>query len=218
MSLELSGEVASVGVARLGGDFSGRNAVGKQRLGQARPQLLELAGERYGAPLGPPTLAGWGGVAEQDVDRRVPSQARSARKRPLPASDSSRASYEALRGLLRSPVRYNGHVKVELLYFDGCPNHDALLLRLRELLAVAGARSEVELRRIESADVAERERFLGSPTVRVNGEDVDPGAAERRDFGLKCRLFATPEGLRGAPADEWVLAAVRRAAGSGAGG
>ena len=104
-------------------------------------------------------------------------------------------------------------MKVELLYFDGCPNHEALLPRLRELLAAAGAESKIELRRIESADVAERERFLGSPTVRINGEEVDPGAAERTDFGLKCRLFATPEGLRGVPADEWVLAAVRRAAG-----
>jgi len=104
-------------------------------------------------------------------------------------------------------------VKVELLYFDGCPNHDVLLPRLRELLAAADAEGKIELRRIESADVVERERFLGSPTVRINGEDVDPGAAERTDFGLKCRLFATPEGLRGVPADEWVLAAARRASG-----
>jgi hypothetical protein len=100
---------------------------------------------------------------------------------------------------------------VEVLYFDGCPNHEALLPRLRELLAIADGDIDVRLRRVADADAAERERFLGSPTVRVNGEDVEPGADERTDFGMKCRLFATENGLQGVPADAWVLAALKRA-------
>ena len=101
-------------------------------------------------------------------------------------------------------------MKVEVFYFDGCPNHAALLPRLRELLSSAGASTDIELVRVEDTAIAERERFLGSPTVRIDGEDVEPGAGERSDFGLKCRLFATPDGLRGMPADEWVIAALRR--------
>ena len=100
-------------------------------------------------------------------------------------------------------------MKVEVLYFDGCPNHEALLPHLRELVNSAGA--SIELIRVEDAHAAERERFLGSPTVRIDGEDIEPGAHQRADFGLKCRLFATPDGLRGMPADEWVLAALQRA-------
>ena len=99
-------------------------------------------------------------------------------------------------------------MKVEVLYFDGCPNYEALLPHLRELLHTHGAEAEVELVRVEDADGAERARFLGSPTVRVNGEDIEPGASDWTDFGLKCRLFATPDGPRGMPADEWVLGAV----------
>lgn len=102
-------------------------------------------------------------------------------------------------------------MRIEVLFFDGCPNHEALLAHLDELLGRFGADTDVELRRVEDAEAAERERFLGSPTVRVNGEDVDRGAAERTDFGLKCRLYATREGLRGAPPDEWLLAALSRA-------
>jgi hypothetical protein len=98
---------------------------------------------------------------------------------------------------------------VEVLYFEGCPNHEALLPRLRKLLAQVGMETKVELRRVESADAAERERFLGSPTVRVGGRDVDPGAQRRDDFGLKCRLYRTDEGLVGIPPDEWVLAALK---------
>lgn len=105
---------------------------------------------------------------------------------------------------------------VEVLYFDGCPNHDALLPHLRELLVSGDADTQVQLLQIEDDEAAQRERFLGSPTVRINGEDVDPYASERTDFGMKCRLYATPQGLRGMPADEWVLAALTRAAEDGA--
>ncbi|HVF79998.1 MAG TPA: hypothetical protein VNA28_17025 [Solirubrobacteraceae bacterium] len=102
-------------------------------------------------------------------------------------------------------------MKVELLYFVGCPNHEALVPRLRELLASTGVTGDVELVEVQDADAADRERFLGSPTVRIDGQDVEPGADQRSDFGLKCRLYATPDGLRGTPADEWVLATLRRA-------
>lgn len=102
-------------------------------------------------------------------------------------------------------------MKVELLYFDGCPSHEAFLPRLHELLAQAQVQAPVELRRVESAAAANRARFLGSPTLRIDGVDVDPGAGERSDYGLKCRLYPTAEGLRGAPPDEWVLDALQHA-------
>jgi hypothetical protein len=103
-------------------------------------------------------------------------------------------------------------MKIEVLYFDGCPNHEPLLSRLRDLLAQSGVVTDVGLRRVESVEAAERERFLGSPTLRIDGQDVEAGAERRTDFGLKCRLFATPDGLRGTPADEWVLDALARTA------
>ena len=97
---------------------------------------------------------------------------------------------------------------IEVLYFDGCPNHDAVVPRLHRLLDTAGVRADVALRRVESDDDAQRLRFLGSPSVRVDGRDVEPGAHAREDFGLKCRLYNTPDGLTGIPPDAWILAAV----------
>ena len=102
-------------------------------------------------------------------------------------------------------------MNVEVLYFDGCPSHQALLPRLRELMAQAGVDAPVQLTHIESLAAAERQRFLGSPTLRINGQDVDPTAGERTDFGLKCRLYPSVEGLRGTVPDELVLAALTRA-------
>ena len=103
---------------------------------------------------------------------------------------------------------------VEVLYFEGCPNYEALLPHLRDLLRAVGVSTDVELVRVEDSDVAERERFLGSPTLRIDGEDVEPGADRRTDYGLKCRVFQTSNGLRGTPDDEWVLAALLRARGT----
>ena len=102
-------------------------------------------------------------------------------------------------------------MKLEVLYFDGCPSHEALMPRLRELMAQAGVDAPVELKHVESVEAAEHERFLGSPTLRVDGRDVDPAAGERTDFGLKCRLYPSPDGLRGMVPDEFVVAALTRA-------
>ena len=102
-------------------------------------------------------------------------------------------------------------MKLEVLYFYGCPSHEALTPRLRELMAQVGVDAPIELKRVESVEAAERERFLGSPTLRVNGQDVDPTAGERTDFGLKCRLYPSTEGLRGTVPDEYVVAALTRA-------
>jgi hypothetical protein len=100
-------------------------------------------------------------------------------------------------------------MRIELLHVDGCPSHEAFLPRLEELVRQAGVQARVQQRRVESDADARRERFLGSPTLRVDGVDVDPSAGERTDFGLKCRLYPSDEGLRGAPPDEWVLDALR---------
>lgn len=83
-------------------------------------------------------------------------------------------------------------MKVELLFFDGCPSHERLLPSLRDLAAEHGA--ELEQRHIRTLDEAEEARFLGSPSVRINGVDVESGAGERTDFGLKCPIAAWKAG------------------------
>jgi hypothetical protein len=99
-------------------------------------------------------------------------------------------------------------VKIEVLYFDGCPNHETLLPHLRELLQQAGVSDRVELVKVPDNAAAERERFLGSPTLRIDGRDVEPGAELRTDFGLKCRLYRIEDGFAGIPADDWVIDAL----------
>ena len=101
---------------------------------------------------------------------------------------------------------------VELLYFDSCPNYADYMPRLRALLAAAGIPGDVTLCSVDSEDAAVAQRFLGSPTVRVNGHDVEPNADARHEYGLQCRLYRTAAGWSGYPADEWVSDALARPA------
>ncbi len=99
-------------------------------------------------------------------------------------------------------------MEIELLYFEGCPNAQRLRESLPGLLSRTGVAAALTLREITDAPRARQERFLGSPSLRIDGRDVEPGAGERTDYGLKCRIYQTAEGRSGLPADEWVLAAL----------
>jgi len=102
-------------------------------------------------------------------------------------------------------------VRVELFYFDGCPGHAELRARLPRLLEQAEVDAVIEEHRIDSEPAARRERFLGSPTLRIDGQDIDSDAADRHDYGLKCRLYLTEDGLQRTPHDAWITKALRAA-------
>ena len=86
--------------------------------------------------------------------------------------------------------------RVEVLYFAGCPSYE----QTRELVEVEDADRTVEL------------RFLGSPTVRVDGHDVEPRADERKDFAFACRVYRTQDGVAETPDPRWIRVALDAAA------
>ena len=80
---------------------------------------------------------------------------------------------------------------------------------MRGVLAQVDAETEVVLMAVNTDEEARRLRFPGSPTIRVDGEDLFP-APEGAGYALGCRMYATPEGLRGAPTAEMMRAALAR--------
>jgi hypothetical protein len=89
-------------------------------------------------------------------------------------------------------------MKIELLYFDGCPTYETATKTLRAVLAEEGLEAKVALLAVNTDEEAQRMRFPGSPTIRVDGRDLFP-APEREDLRPGCRVYATPEGLQGSP-------------------
>jgi hypothetical protein len=97
-------------------------------------------------------------------------------------------------------------MRVTLLYFDGCPHWRTADEHLRAALDQSRIAAELDHRRVETIEDAERLRFAGSPTVLIEG--VDPFSDSAGSFGLSCRLYSTPNGLSGVPTIEQIRAAL----------
>jgi hypothetical protein len=101
---------------------------------------------------------------------------------------------------------------VELLWWEGCPSHPEALADLERILREEGIAVEVTRVEIEDDEQARRERFPGSPTIRIDGEDiVPPGDGE--PFSLTCRVYRLRDGrVSPKPDPEDLRDALRRAA------
>ncbi len=97
---------------------------------------------------------------------------------------------------------------VEILYFDGCPNHHPAVALVERVSRELGIEPDVRLINVSDLQAAQRLRFLGSPTIRVGGVDIDPQTNERTDYALSCRIFQTEAGLSGQPDERWVREAL----------
>jgi hypothetical protein len=95
---------------------------------------------------------------------------------------------------------------IEVLYLVGCPNHEPALDLVREVVEQLGLSAEIREVEVSSEEEAERLRFLGSPSVRVDGSDIEPGADDRNDFALSCRLY----GASGLPPRELLTSALSK--------
>ena len=83
--------------------------------------------------------------------------------------------------------------RVEFLWWEGCPSHERALAELREAMVELGLDPQaVEVRQVDTEAAAGGEGFVGSPTIRVDGEDVQPPAGE--PVGLTCRIYRLRDG------------------------
>jgi len=102
-------------------------------------------------------------------------------------------------------------MKIEILYFDGCPNHEPAVERVRQLLREEDVSAEVLEVNVGDASIAQRVGFLGSPSVRVNGLDVEPEARAAREYGMMCRTYSVDGRREGLPSREVLRRAIREA-------
>ena len=95
-------------------------------------------------------------------------------------------------------------MKIEVLTFEGCPNAESARKLVERV--VAESRVDVEIAHVNVPDpeAAERLRFLGSPTIRVDGHDIEPGADRRTEYVLACRIYRTEESIAGVPDAHWL--------------
>jgi hypothetical protein len=100
-------------------------------------------------------------------------------------------------------------VDIELLYWDGCPSYPEAMELLQDVLAERGVDAEVRVRHVGTDAEAQALRFPGSPTIRIDGRDVDLAGAEAQP-ALTCRVYYLPDGrVSPIPSREDLEAALR---------
>jgi len=100
--------------------------------------------------------------------------------------------------------------QIEILYFESCPGWKGTVERVQQVVADGGLDQAVAVRAIpvETEQEAVRLQFLGSPTVRVNGRDVDPTASSKMTFGLQCRLYDNAGRIEKVPSSAMIRTAL----------
>jgi hypothetical protein len=83
-------------------------------------------------------------------------------------------------------------VRVSFLYYEECPSYDLALQRLRDVMADEGASAEMDVVKVETEEQARELRFVGSPTIRVDGQDIDPPSGS--GYALTCRAYRLADG------------------------
>ena len=85
----------------------------------------------------------------------------------------------------------------DLLYFDGCPSWKIAEQNLHQVLSEMGWKAEIHLIHILDDSQAAQYKFQGSPSIRYNGVDLWPALQD--EYHLGCRVYMTPQGLKGYP-------------------
>lgn len=96
-------------------------------------------------------------------------------------------------------------MKIEVLFFGGCPNHEPTVEIVHEIVRDLEVNIQVNEVEVCTAEGASSMRFLGSPTVQIDGVDIEPSRREDTDYAMSCRMY----GSSGVPSRELIEAALR---------
>jgi len=91
--------------------------------------------------------------------------------------------------------------KVEFLYFKSCPGHKQALINLKAALRESGITADLTLVEVATEAQAERLGFQGSPSIRVNGKDLD-GRDEGHSYG--CRVYQVDGKITPTPTKDFI--------------
>lgn len=102
-------------------------------------------------------------------------------------------------------------MKVTFLYFEDCPSHAEALARLQQTIAEEAVPAEIEVIKVETEAEAGQHHFVGSPTILVEGRDIDPPPPDI-PFALTCRAYRRADGrITPLPPVELIRQALRAA-------
>lgn len=100
---------------------------------------------------------------------------------------------------------------VELLWCDGCPNYRKTFGMIEGVAIELGVEASIKMVQVEDETIGRRYGFPGSPTVRVDGHDIEPSSGPCEDYTLRCRVYTVDGHLTGLPERSWLRDALAAA-------
>lgn len=98
------------------------------------------------------------------------------------------------------------NIHFDILFFEDCPSWKTATALLENAIEQLDLQASVDFVRVETDETALQQHFVGSPSIRLNGEDLFP--VDHENYALGCRLYQTPEGMRGWPTEQMLEAAI----------
>lgn len=98
---------------------------------------------------------------------------------------------------------------IEIFWFQGCPNHTRALEMVQDTVRALGVEATIDQVEVPDEEAGNAVRFPGSPTIRVDGIDIEPGFPGCEDCTPRCRVYLTERGLTGLPERAWLESVLR---------
>jgi hypothetical protein len=119
------------------------------------------------------------------------------------------------RQITSQTKRSSGRMRVEFLYFNDCPSHRQALVNLKSALRDSKVPADLVLINVTSEEQAEKVGFQGSPSIRVNGKDLD---GKNDSFSYACRVYQISGKITATPTKEFIQEKLRKLAFGATGG
>lgn len=95
-------------------------------------------------------------------------------------------------------------MRIDFFYFEECPSHEQALERLRKVLVEERIEAEISVVQVETEEEARDLKFIGSPTILIEGRDIDP-PLEQPNYALTCRVYQLEDGrISPLPSEEMI--------------
>ena len=88
--------------------------------------------------------------------------------------------------IMKPPIKNtkSERILIEALFAPNCGSRDATLLMINEVSRNQAAKTDIKETTISSTPEANSSKFLGSPSIRINGKDIEPESVENSDYGF----------------------------------
>lgn len=103
-------------------------------------------------------------------------------------------------------------MKVEILVFDGCPNAKGAEQLVHAAMKELNVAADIEVVKVIDNEDAVAKRFLGSPSIRIDGKDLEVEEDESTQYSMRCRVYRHGESQSGVPSLDLLRAKISEAA------